>query len=123
MKATPGRIVHYTLSEADAAHINKRREDFDANRYGKDEPLEFSEGGALLSPRVPRPENTGFQAHVGNRAEDGQVYPAVVVRRFADYPNQPVNLKVLLDGNDDFWATSRCEGEGPGTWSWPPREA
>jgi hypothetical protein len=31
------------------------------------------------------------------------------------------NLKVFLDGEDCYWATSRSLGDKPGTWSWPPR--
>ena len=123
MKPSPGRIVHYRLSASDCEAINKRRADFEhSRRQFSDEPLEFTEGGALLPPRVRRPDDTGFQGHVGNEAREGDYYPAVVVRVFGEYPDSPVNLKVLLDGNDDFWATSRYEGEGPGTWTWPPRE-
>jgi len=31
-----------------------------------------------------------------------------------------VNLKVMLDGNDDLWVTSRPQGEKPGYWDWMP---
>jgi hypothetical protein len=57
----------------------------------------------------------------GNFADAGQVYPAVVVRMFPGNPHGVVNLKVLLDGPDTFWATSRHEGTEPGTWAWPER--
>jgi hypothetical protein len=57
----------------------------------------------------------------GNVVEEGQVFPAVVVRIFPGNPHGVVNLKVLLDGPDEFWATSRHEGDEPGTWSWPER--
>jgi hypothetical protein len=30
-----------------------------------------------------------------------------------------VNLKVLLDGENNLWATSRQEGTEEGKWSWP----
>jgi hypothetical protein len=83
---TIGRIVHYTLTEADASVINKRRADSDD--------------------------------HMGNHASAGDTYPAVVVRTFG---GPAANLKVLLDGTDTHWATSRCEGEGAGFWAWPPR--
>jgi len=49
---------------------------------------------------------------------EGEQYPAVVVRTFG---GTTVNLHVLLDGNDTYWATSRMEGDDPGQWSWPPR--
>lgn len=57
----------------------------------------------------------------GNFVQEGQVYPAAVVRVFAGSPDGTCNLKVLLDGPDTYWATSRHEGDEPGTWSWPER--
>jgi hypothetical protein len=42
----------------------------------------------------------------------------MVVRTFG---GPAANLQVHLDGTDTYWATSRCEGEGPGFWAWPPR--
>ncbi|OKI47225.1 hypothetical protein [Micromonospora sp. CB01531] len=100
MQPTIGRIVHYTLTEQDAEQINRRRQDF-ANRPGG-------------------PGHEGFQAHVGNRAEAGQTFPAEVVRTFG---GSAVNLQVRLDGTDTYWATSRSEGEPgeQGHWIWPPR--
>jgi hypothetical protein len=53
-----------------------------------------------------------------NEARAGDVYPAVVVRVWG---GMCVNLRVLLDGLDDFWATSRVDGDAEGQWSWPPR--
>lgn len=59
---------------------------------------------------------------VANVAEAGQTYPAVVVRVF-DPSTTAANLRVLLDGWDDAWMTSRAEGEPgqPGRWAWPTR--
>ena len=57
----------------------------------------------------------------GNFVEEGQTYPAVVVRIFPGNPHGVVSLKVLLDGPDTYWATSRHEGDEPGTWAWPER--
>lgn len=100
MKPTIGRIVHYKLSAYDAEAINRRRADFTA----------------------AAPANTGFQGHVGNHAEAGQVYPAQIVRVFdPDGESGTCNLQVSLDGNDTFWATSRKTGDVEGTWAWPPR--
>jgi hypothetical protein len=62
----------------------------------------------------------GSQNRLGNHVSEGDVYPAVVVRKF-DPSTTTLNLQVLLDGNDSYWATSRVEGEGPNTWAWPPR--
>jgi hypothetical protein len=58
---------------------------------------------------------------VGNQAREGDVYPAMVVRIFGETPESAVNLQVSLDGNDQFWATSRTLGEGPFHWAWPER--
>lgn len=108
MKPTLGRIVHYTLNEADAQAINRRRDDFQAFQRSHAHPHEPGQPGA-----------TGHQAHVGNAARVGQAYPAMVVCVFEGAA--VANLQVYLDGNDSYWATSRREGEEPGTWMWPPR--
>jgi len=58
----------------------------------------------------------------GNEAREGDVYPAMIVRVFASYgEHQMANLQVHLDGADNYWATSRAEGDGVNHWSWPPR--
>jgi hypothetical protein len=102
-----GRVVHYTLTEQDAASINVRRADFGAFEAGHKHPHEPGQ-----------PNATGFIAHIGNHAEGGQMYPATVVRVF-DPSSSAVNLQVALDGNDTYWATSCPEGDGPGYWAWP----
>lgn len=100
MLPTIGRTVLYQLSSGDAEAINRRRADRQAHQR-----------------KQPR-EATGYVAHVGNHAEECQVFPAVVVRVF-DVSDPYVNLQVSIDGNDTYWATSRTEGDGPGQWSWP----
>ena len=97
---TIGRIVLYTLTEDDAQAINKRRDDFKAHL------------------RTDGYADTGYVAHFGNEAREGDVYPAVVLRV---WDGDVINAKVLLDGTDTFWATSRYEGINPGTWAWPSR--
>lgn len=89
-----GTIVTYKLTADDAQAINRRRDDFDRTQH------------------TGQPWPYGAQAHLGNRASAGDVYPAVVVRNWGG----DVNLKVLLDGNDDLWATSRSQGHGQGMW-------
>jgi hypothetical protein len=102
-----GRTVLYTLNEDDAKAITKRRTDFVEHRN--------SDGYA----------DTGYVAHVGNQVRAGDVFPAVVIRVWGtpEGPNNSANLKVLLDGTDDFWALSVSEGEQgeQRKWSWPPR--
>lgn len=100
MQPTIGRIVHYTLTEADADAINQRRKDFHESGVAHD--------------------HTGYVGHVGNHAKAGDVFPAMIVRVWEE-STVTVNAQVFLDGNDTLWATSRAEGEGPGTWAWPPR--
>ena len=107
---TVGRIVHYTLSEADAAAINVRRADFRAFGQSHAHPHEPGQPGA-----------TGHIGHVGNHASEGDICAATVVRTFGT--GSAANLQVHLDGNDTYWATSRCEAieSTPGSWCWPPR--
>jgi hypothetical protein len=102
MIPTVGRVVHYALTETDAAEINRQRDD--ARRAG--------------------PQNSGKIVHVGNPAEAGQICAADVVRVFG---GQAANLQVKLDGNDTLWRTSVMPDEtsadrpAPGRWIWPPR--
>lgn len=88
---TIGRIVHYQLSAQDVKQIAEHR------------------------------AAVGLAAGKCNAVEAGQVYPAIVVRRWGTSPQSSVNLQVLLDGPDAHWVTSRGEGDQPGTWAWPTR--
>jgi hypothetical protein len=100
VKPSIGRLVHYTLSQADADQINRRRQDFHQSRSAD--------------------EHTGYVGHVGNWAAEGDVYPALIVRVWEE-AQVTVNAQVFLDGNDVFWTTSRPKGNTPGTWAWPER--
>jgi len=115
------RTVVYTLSAQDAEEINKRRNDwFDEVTRIRQVARETGEP----------PEFIGYQAHAGNPANEGDEFPAVVVRVNA---GGTVNLRVTLDGTDDLWATSRAEAPldldkdgnetigSPGRWHWPTR--
>lgn len=113
-KPTMGRIVHYRLTELDAAQINSGRADYAAY-------LRLANSSA--APAQPgQTGRTGLAAHKGNPVSAGEYYPAQVVRRF-NPEGTTVNLQVSLDGNDLHWATSVSEGDGDGQWIWPPREA
>ena len=64
----------------------------------------------------------GRRSHVGtsaNMVAAGQTFPAIVVRTYDG--GTGVNLRVMLDGDDTYWATSRTQGEPgtPATWAWP----
>lgn len=106
MQPTVGRIVHYTLNQEDAEHINRRRV-----------PLLDSASQA----------KNGAQVHVGNTAHEGDVLPMIVCRVWAEIGgvSAGINGQVFLDGNDTLWVTSRKEstGDTPGYWHWPPRNA
>lgn len=101
VKPTVGRIVYYKISAQDAEEINRRRDDFNANKA--ETKLENWQKGA--------------QAHVGNAVSEGQIYAMIIVAVWSD---ECINGKVFLDGNDDFWALSRNKGEGNGNWDWMP---
>lgn len=110
-----GRIVHYMLSASDADQINRRRTD-----------------GRSIAARIARlhwPE--GAQAHIGNPARAGQVFPMMIVA--VDPPpaeGEPyvsaVSGQVYLDGTDIFWAkhVGRVVPDSidkEGLWFEPPR--
>lgn len=97
MEISPGCIVHYALNEADVDAINRRRED-------------------AVRSKVARGQS-GAQVHVGNTVMVGDIVPVIVVRVWPT----GINGQAFLDGNDSLWLTSRPEGDGPGTWRWPPR--
>jgi hypothetical protein len=107
MKITPGRIVLYVLSQDDADQINRRRTN-----------------GASIAERIKQDKwPCGAQAHIGNTVSAGDIYPAVAVRVSGATDEPSVNLQVLLDGSDNYWATSRHEvaSKLQGTWHWPER--
>lgn len=54
----------------------------------------------------------------GNRPDEGSVYPAIIVKTWGDAPDSAVNLKVMLDGTDTLWVTSRVVGDQPGNYHW-----
>ena len=102
-----GRIVHYRLSAADAEQINRRRTD--SNRIN----LRM----ALQPPQWPE----GAQAHIGNEAREGDVFPMMITKVWGNDPESAVNGQVYLDGNDVLWATSVRVGDQPRSFSWPVR--
>lgn len=54
-----------------------------------------------------------------NTVSEGDISPAMVVRTW-NSPSDNVNLKVMLDGQDTYWAR-RIQYDAtkmPGTWHW-----
>lgn len=102
--------MHYMLNETDAEQINRRRTT-----------------GAEIAARITDEKwPLGAQAHIGNRAEAGQVYPMLIVRVWGNDDVSSVQGQVFLDGNDVFWATSRSQvaedsTDKQGHWFAPPR--
>ena len=96
MKPSIGRIVHYSLSDQDAAEINRRR---------------------VAKPHEPG-WPAGAQAHSGNQVHGGQLVPLIVTAVWTDVC---INGQAILDGNDSLWVTSRVLGTDVGTWRWPER--
>lgn len=98
----PGRIVYYVVSESAAAEIMRRRTT----------SLSISERLKVLA------WPTGAQAHLGNEVKAGDIYPAMVLRVWGT--SGCSNLKVALDGSDEYWATSVSyeEDKRQGSWHW-----
>lgn len=110
---TLGRIVYFTLAAWQAEQINKRRAD------------------AARCIHKHAWESDGSQVHVGNPVQAEQVCPAMVVAVYGSTPESAVNLKVMLDGSDDYWVMStsvedeRADQDGkpvhtPGRYHWMP---
>jgi hypothetical protein len=86
---TTGRIVYFVFDEQSAKEVMRRRTD-----------------GAAIATRMkqdPPLWPAGAQAHIGNPVTAGAICPAMVV---AVAGGDVVNLKVMLDGADEYWATS-----------------
>lgn len=105
MTPSLGRIVHYRLTEQDVQLIEAGRRTGTPART-----LDDPDEGIML-------------VQFGNPVREGDVYPLVVVRAVGNEQenNACINGKVLLDGTDTLWVTSRTQGDGTGNWFWPPR--
>lgn len=91
-----GRIVHYKLTNTDVQTICDKR-----------------------SSRLQR--NPLFGA---NNVSAGDVFPAMIVKVWSPGSiHSAAQLKVFLDGDDCYWATSRtvntAEDHAQGTYEWP----
>jgi hypothetical protein len=101
---TLGRIVYFCLAQYQAEEINRRRAD------------------ARREMDYHRWKKNGAMVHVGNAVEAGQVVPAMVVAVWGNTPESAVNLKLMLDGSDDYWVTSTSVGapDQQGKYHWMP---
>lgn len=110
-----GRIVHYQLTQGDVDAIHHQR------RLRE----QLITAAAAVSPtdsalRKATSWQFGFS---GNACSEGDIYPAMIVRIWPG--STTVQLRVLLDGGDDYWATSRSHSSHEdgrpefGRWSWP----
>ena len=117
MTPTLGRIVLYTLNDSDVQQIDRRR----TTGAAIAERIAYDSGDPMMKAWP-----AGAQAHMGNSVTPGQQVPAIIT---AVWPTS-VNLRCILDGTDEFWATSRLcytpEGDHPtaapmGMWQWPLR--
>ena len=102
----PGRIVYFVFGPQDAEQVNRRRTNV------------RSIADRIQTETWP----IGAQAHIGNDVREGDIVPAMVLRVWS--PDGNVNLKVMLDGSDTYWATSVGYAEAiPGSlkvrsWHW-----
>lgn len=101
-----GRIVHLRLSAQCAEEINRRRGHARSTGLGA--------------------AKTGVIVHAGNPVKEGEEFPLLITRVWADadtvHEGTAVNGQVFLDGNDVLWVCSVVEGENPGQWHEPSAE-
>ncbi len=96
----PGRIVYFVFDEQSAEEVMRRR----------------TTGPSIAERLKLQAWPAGAQAHIGNDVLAGSICPAMIVAAWGT----SVNLKVMLDGSDIYWATSvPFSGEKqPRTWHW-----
>jgi hypothetical protein len=97
-----GDVVIYVLSGADAEMVNRRRT-----------------SGESIAERIRSGSwPKGAVAHIGVEVMAGQELPAMVLS--ASGNGEVADLKVFLNGSDDFWAPQRGNDEwktpAVGTW-------
>lgn len=100
----PGRIVYFVFDEQSALEVMRRR----------------TTGGSIAQRMKADPPQwpAGAQAHIGNDVEAGDICPAMVVKVWTEYGT--CNLKVFIDGADEYWAPSIAYDPAKAlrTWHW-----
>jgi hypothetical protein len=86
----PGRIVYFVFNEQAAKEVMRRRTTAQS----------IAERMRAIPPAWP----AGAQAHIGNDVKAGDIYPAMVLRVWGS--SGCSNLRVFLDGSDDYWGIS-----------------
>lgn len=122
MEPTIGRIVHYRVKGDDLRRAALNPGSLPNARVFFVDQLAEGLGSGINQPN----SNIERVEWAGNVLRPGDVYPMVIVRPWHQpghyTPGSSVlNGQVLLDGPGVLWALSVPEGEGPGTWCWPPR--
>ncbi len=98
-----GRIVYFVFDEQSAQEVMRRR----------------TTGGSIAERIATGSWPVGAQAHIGNPVQAGDVAPAMVAKVWS--AEGTCNLKVILDGADEYWATSvvySADEAVPRTWHW-----
>jgi hypothetical protein len=97
-----GSMVYYKLTTEDAAQINRRR----------------TTGFAIASRIAVSEWPLGAQAHIGNEARVGQVFPMMIVRVGDIAAGFGLSGQVFLDGTDVLWVQDIHNGTSHGQWSY-----
>ncbi len=126
----PGRIVYFVFNEQQAGEVMRRRTTGKSIADRMKVQIEAAHAPVDTTPEIygwP----AGAQAHIGNEVKAGDICPAMVLRVWSQESGCS-NLKVMLDGSDEYWATSVNFAAGtpgplgasdvgvypPGTWHW-----
>jgi hypothetical protein len=99
----PGRIVYFKFDAQSATEVMRRR----------------TNAGSIKNRLEQGTWPAGAQAHIGNEVKAGDVAPAMVTGVWGT--GGCVNLKVFLDGCDEYWATSVNHDQSGATdrsWAW-----
>lgn len=102
MTPTIGRTVHYILTGADVAQINRRRTTSDSIRE------------RIIAGTWP----VGAQAHMGSPVEVGDTVAMIITLVVNEVM---VSGRCILDGTDELWVQHVPLGDEHGTWQWPTR--
>jgi hypothetical protein len=94
-----GSMVYYKLTTEDAAQINRRR----------------TTGLAIANRMAVSEWPLGAQAHIGNEARVGQIFP-MMITRVGDGAAKMVSGQIFLDGTDVLWVQDIHRGQYFGQW-------